>query len=318
MFRLRSLVHESFPCSFAAALAVVALFWAVAGASAHQPQTIMAPPPQVSAEVLSPAHLEQQEDQHCWMEESLADPLPVTEYVEPKTFLSKEQLRTIGRLAEGIYKARTMKGTVPYWFCGEAYEGAEAKNLAMTVAWHVVKSADEASDDRRTLNVWGWAGTLLNEGGMDLCTLGMNPRKAAYHLGILKKRRRTLSHTKAEVLKAIHNTQMKGMFKTYDLGMAQTLDRHYKYWLKCERKQGGPEDLLEWRGLYWQAVYMHGLAVDYDTDRPWMYWPGYRAPWKDYRVTQHARRLGATPEEIGPVTHGDRKKPKCYPLSRCR
>jgi len=317
MCRLRSLVHDTFPFSLAAVLAVAALLWAVAGASAYPAQTAMITPPS-SQEVLAPAHQEQVEEPYCWQEEPLADPLPVTEYVEPPTFPSKEQLRIIGRLAEGIYKVRTMKGNAPYWFCGEAYEGAEAKNLATTVAWHVVKSADEASDDRRTLNVWGWAGTLLNEGGMDLCTLGMNPRKAAYRLGILKKRKRSLSHTKDEVLEAIRHEKMKDLFSTYDLGMAQTLDIHYRKWLKWEGKYGSAEDLLEWKGLYWQATYMHGLAINYDTDRPWLYWPGRRSPWKDYRVVQHAKRLGATQEEIGPITPGDWKKPKCYPLSRCR
>jgi hypothetical protein len=257
---------------------------------------------------------------------TVAEEFPVTPYEEPldidppeqtlfelpPEFPNAEQLRIIGRIAEGIYKERTMKGHTPYFFCGEAYKGEEAKDLATEVAYHVVKAAWEASTDDQELNVWGWAGTLLNEGGMDICTLGMNPRKAAYLLGILEPRRLTVSHTKEDVLRAINHDKMKSLFKTYDLGMGQTLDSHYKRWMRMEGKPCKPEDLLEWEGFYWQAKYMHSLAVKFNTDRPWMYWPGYRAPWKDFRVTQHAKKLGAKPEEIGAVTPGNHKKPQNY------
>jgi hypothetical protein len=250
-----------------------------------------------------------------WEEPLDVDPPEQTLYIPPPEFPNKEQLVLIGRIADGIWKERTYKGKTPYFVCGEAHKDEAAKEKAMEVAYHVVRAAWLASDDRRTLNVWGWAGTLLNEGGMDICTLGMNPRKAAYKLGVLKPRRRTLSHTKEDVIRAINHPRMKALFKTYDLGMGQTLDIYYRRWAKREGIEGVPEDLLEWKGFYWQAIYMHGLAVRHNTDRPWMYWPGYRAPWKDYRVYQHARKLGATKEEIGPITPGDWNKPKHYGVS---
>jgi len=293
---------------FLASFALIAAFVAIVAGATSAPTNSM--PIAVDApEEIAPLPLVKAEPSFCWLEEPIADPLPMTEYVEEPTFPNAKQLRLIGRIAEGIYKNRTRKGNAPYWFCGEPYRDEEAKDLAMTVAYHVVRSAWEASDDRRTINAWGWAGLLLNEGGMDLCTLGLNPRKAAYQLGVLKPRKLTVSHTKEEVLSAINHDSMKKLFRTYDLGMGQTLDLHYRAWLKDERRQGEPADLIEWKGFYWQAIYLHDLAVSYDTDRPWLYWPGYRAPWKDARVTRHARALGATPEDIGPITPGDWKKP---------
>ena len=222
-------------------------------------------------------------------------PGPATAEVD---FPRAEHLRLIGRLAEGIYKVRTMGGKVPYWYCGMPHRGTLARDLAMTVAWHTVRAAHLASDERRELNVWGWAGTLSNEGGFDICSLGTNPRRLAYRLGVLTPRRLTLSHTKDDVRRAITDPRMESRCRTYDLGMAQTLDTHYRRWLRRNHQQGDKTDLLEWKGFYWQATYMHSLAVLHETDRPWMYWPGYRAPWKDKRVTRHARLLGATKEEI--------------------
>ena len=237
------------------------------------------------------------------------DPLPQTVYVPEPGFPNAEQVKVIGRIAEGIYKERTQNGNLPYWFCGEPYEGVEAKELAMQVAWNVVRSAHLASDDRKEINVWMWAGLLLNEGGMDLCTLGINPRKTAYQYNILKPNKRTVSHTREEVLYAINHEKMKNLFPVFDLGMAQTLDIHYKRYLRDERKEGTPTDLLTWKGFYWQAEYLHDLAIFYDTDRPWTYWPGYKAAWKDFRVSKFARRLGATKEEVGRITPGIWSKP---------
>ena len=222
-------------------------------------------------------------------------PGPTTEDV---AFPRPEHLKLIGRIADGIYKVRTRKGTVPYWYCGAPHRGELARDLAMTVAWHTVRAAHLARDERRTLNVWGWAGILSNEGGFDICSLGTNPRRLAYRLGVLTPRRLTLSHTKDDIRRAITDPKMEARCRSYDLGMAQTLDTHYRKYLRREGLEGDKRDLLEWKGFYWQAVYMHELAVLYNTDRPWLYWPGYRAEWKHEKVRRHARRLGATRSEI--------------------
>jgi len=234
------------------------------------------------------------------------DPLPVTEFdpigalkAHGRYFPSDDQLKTIGRLADGIYKVRTVKGSVPMWYCGEPYEGDAARELSMTIAWHVVRSAWEASDDRFELSPWLWAGLISTESGFDLCTLGLNPRRAAYRLGVLKPRKRTISHTREEVIRAINDPKLSSLFPRFDLGMGQTLDSHYRAYLRFENKEGKSEDLIEWSGFYWQATYLHGLAVRHQTKRPWAFWPGYRAAWKDAKVTRYARALGATPEEVG-------------------
>jgi hypothetical protein len=227
------------------------------------------------------------------------DPPPVTEYVAPPEFPSAAQLKLIGRLSEGIYKNRTHKGeTHPYWFCGEPHRGEPAKALAVEVAWHIVRSAWKASDERYEINVWMWAGLINNESGFDPCAFGTNPRTVAYRIGVLKRRRLTVSHTREQVIEAITNPRMKSLFRAFDLGMGQTLDVYYLKWLAREGLEGEPADLLEWKGFYWQAQYMHSLAIERRTKRPWMFWPGYRAKWKHAKVKLFARGLGARRDEL--------------------
>jgi len=225
------------------------------------------------------------------------------EYVEgPQTaevdFPRAEHLRTIGRLSDGIWEYYTKRGELPFWTCGEPLRGDQARDKILEVAYNVVRAAHEAGDERHQLNVWGWAGTISTESRFDICALGTNPRKLAYRLHVLKPRRLTVSHTKADIVRAINDPRMEARCRSYDLGMAQTLDTHYRKWLRRNHQQGNKADLLEYRGLNWQAVYMHSLAVTYDTDRPWRYWPGRPSDDKDAKVTRHARRLGATREEI--------------------
>lgn len=213
-------------------------------------------------------------------------PEPWTEDID---FPRYEHLILIGRLTSGVYKAKTYSEKTPFIFCGKVLASDEARDLSAEIAYHVVYSAFLASDERRQINPWGWAGLLSNESGFDLCALGTHPRRYAYKVGALKRKRRTVSHTKLEIISAMNHPRMR-RFPAFDLGMGQTLDSYYP---------GPREDLLEWEGFYWQAEYLHSVAIMYRTNRPWKFWRGRAlAKWKDARVTGYAKRLGAKEGEI--------------------
>jgi len=219
------------------------------------------------------------------------------EATEPQkpVFPNDEQVKLISRMAEGIYRWKTMKEKIPFYFCGEGFVDLGAEDKALTIAYHIVKASREASDDDFTMNPWGVAGTVRLESGFDLCAFGLYPRKAAYKTmmkngkPILKPRRITISHTKKEVITAIQNKKMLNMFETFDLGMLQTLAKYYP---------GKPEDLITWGGFYWQVLHMKGRGQWNKTGRPWIFWPGPYSPAYDRRVTKYARQLGATKDEI--------------------
>jgi len=229
----------------------------------------------------------------------MVDELPRTEMVEEKgPEFDVERVKLIGRLADGIYKVRTLKGKIPFWFCGEPHEGTEARLLATDIAWHIVTASEAASDDTTKINVWELAGLASNESGFDLCSLGTFPRKAAYEYKILKRNRRTVSHTRAEVERVISHPKMKARFRAFDLCILQTLDSHYRADKMGRGERWESKDLLTWEGFRWQAEYFHGIMLRHKTDTPSLYWPGRKSPWKLAKVRRFARQLGATEEEL--------------------
>jgi len=239
----------------------------------------------------------------------------VPEYVEPQQtkalpgFPDEDQLRLIGRLADGIYKwkvrPRTVEGRdgtpdevvagAPFYFCGKRMDLVEAKELSALIAYHIVKASWEVSSGDHPVNVWGVAGTMANESSFDLCAFGLYPRKEAYKTKdsrgrpILKPSRLTVSHTREEVINAITHPKLKKKFRAFDLGLLQVLDLYYK---------GKSEDLLTWEGFYWQVAHMEQRQRRHRTKRPWAYWPGSHSQRYDNKVTRLARRLGATSTEI--------------------
>ncbi len=234
------------------------------------------------------------------------DPEEQTIHVDPPEFPKKEHLKLIGRIAEGIYYWKVgKKEERPFYFCGEPYRTEEAKDLAVEIAYHFVHATWLVQENMEyNLNVWGALGTSANESSFDLCAFGLYPRKAAYKTldkygkKVLKPNKLTISHSFEEVVKAIHHERMSPKFRTYDLGMLQTLDMFYRQHLKAERLEGKREDLLTWEGFYWQMHYMAKRGKFYDTNRPWRYWPGYNSDTYDKKVTKWAKKLGATNTEI--------------------
>lgn len=229
----------------------------------------------------------------------LEEPLDVAPYPTTRLDVSRlcagfcpdaEDLVAMERMAYGIWAWKTAKGARSWWWCGVPRDGDEALQLAGRVTNAIWEGAYEAEQTVGVyVNPWGIAGTAANESSFDICAFGLHPRKAAYELRVLKPNRRSVSHQRSAVLAAINSQQLERRFRSYDLGMLQTLDRYYK---------GAREELLTWRGLAWQISHMADRAHRYGTDRPWRYWPGYSSDRYDRMVTRYAKKLGALDNEI--------------------
>ena len=207
-------------------------------------------------------------------------------------FPNEDQLKLIGRLADGIFKLK--KRAYPY-DCGVRFtDDEQLMENALLWAYNIVKASWAASDEDNELNVWGVAGTLSIESKFDLCSFGLHPRKAAYttiYKGkpVLKSSKLSVSHTYEDVVKAIYNPKMQKKFRTFDLGGLQVLALYY---------DGKMERLLTWDGFYWQVNWMMTKQRRHKRKNPWAYWPGRYSVKRHKKVVRHARRLGATPEEI--------------------
>ena len=221
---------------------------------------------------------------------TLADDVPKTEML---TEADIERKKLIGRIAQGIHRVRTTRGQVPFWFCGEPYTGEAAVDLAIEVAWHIV-----VESEKNKLNPWGVAGLASNESGFDLCSLGTYPRLAAYDLGILKRKKLTLSHSREEIERSISDPRMVSKFRAYDLGLLQTLDIYYRRDRRYQGERGRAKDLITWEGFSWQVGHLRRLGERHHTHEPWLYWPGYRAEWKREKVRRFAKQLGATSDDM--------------------
>lgn len=228
------------------------------------------------------------------------DPLPETEFKElPKVFMevfpNEHQLKLIGRLADGIVKDK--RGM--WWECGELLDqDDDIKDRSVFYAFEIVRALDvvfsDDSEDVFASKVWGLAGTIKNESNFDRCAFGLYPRRKAYEMGLIKPRRKCISHSEKEVLGAVRSESLQKYFKRsgFDLGTAQVLSRFYS-------NPRDYENMLSVRGSTMEAAYhMHAKVRVHRTDRPWAYWPGHRSRKYDRKVTKWARRLGAEYGEI--------------------
>ncbi len=263
----------------------------------------------VAAAITTTALNDREDDGGCypvtrWEAPLDVDPYETTEFDEslmPEVEKSsvwkpnKEELILIGRLATGFAKWKSHG----WWECGVLYETKEdIGDLALKYAFEIVRSVSivSAGDDGETwkLNAWGLTGTMMNESRLDRCALGTHPRKRAYQLGLIKRRKRCISHTEEEILKAVTDKKMLRFFKKtgYDLGTGQLLSRFYP-------KDVSFKEMLSVRGGTLEAAWtMKRRGRWYKTDRPWTYWPGHKADWYDVKVTRWARKIGATKADI--------------------
>lgn len=231
-------------------------------------------------------------------EPGFLDPLPRTEFAPPRsTFPDRDDLRLIGRMAEGIlaYKRWRTPGKGIYWMeCGSLYETEEdLQNAAAQWAYHIVRVAR-----RFELNPWGLAGVCFHESG-DRCGIGPHPRKWAYKTKapwggtLLKPSKKGISHSREEILRMLDTPKAKVRWRQtgMDLGPGQLLSRYYPDRMAEMLSLDPGLDMVGEKLRYFGRVYR--------TERPWSAWRGKILGWYDRRVTLVARRMGASADEIG-------------------
>lgn len=248
--------------------------------------------------------------------EEYGDPLPLTEFVEvdvaPKPeFPNADELRLIGRISEGVRKIALHKGGGRWWSCGEVLSDEEQKDHAVEWAYRIVYLAweysDRGSDDGITINPWGIFGTAANESGFDVCALGPWPRKWGYQHKTITKRRLCISHPYEEIKATMLHPKGIERWKTSGIDAAPL----HQLWRCDEKGMCKPkwnrerlpaipvDDVFSLgKGFEYNVRKMKKDSIDFKTDRPWLYWPGYRSERYDTKVVRWARKGGATSEEI--------------------
>jgi|GEM_PF-1772388 len=289
--------------------AVIALF-ATSGSTARTADTHdLSRPQELSAlDVVASRELLSEEDFYCEDAPPLVDPPPTTEFKEPEPpFPRREHLIMIGRLSSGITK---LKSRSAWWECGKKYETKEEiEDAALEWAYRIVylswEYSDNGSSDGHIVNPWGVAGVAKNESGFDRCALGMFPRLWAYKEGTLKRSRLHISHTKDEIVAAMTSDKALAQWRKTGIDAAPL---HELWWCGkegCRPKYSpslpaiGFEELFSLgKGFEYNVRQMKKRAIRHNTDRPWLYWRGYKCEWYDKKITRWARQLGARSDEI--------------------
>lgn len=251
--------------------------------------------------------------------EEFGDPLPQTLFDSDNTtfrkstgFPNSEQVQLIGRQMQGVKKIAHKKGGGRWWSCGKVVEPEEEDTLAMRWAYRIVYLAweysDNGSNDGVTINPWGVFGTAANESGFDVCALGPWPRKWGYAHKTIQRRRLCISHPYSEIKATMLHPKGIERWKTSGIDAAPL----HQLWRcneegmcrpKFNRRDPLPPIPLDevfslGKGFEYNVRKMKKDAIDFKTDRPWQYWPGYRSTRYDKKVTRWARKGGATKDEI--------------------
>lgn len=206
-------------------------------------------------------------------------------------FPNEKELRLIGRMAQGIARWKSSG----WWQCGVLITSKETiKDTAVFYAYLVVKSAKDVSGDDWKLNPWGLLGTVRNESRFDRCALGLNPRKKAYSLKVLKPRKTCISHSAREIVAAVESPKLQKYFTRsgVDIGLSQMLSRHYQApfnYAKMIEPDYGMSEAARW---------MRHLGWAYKTKRPWRYWRGREVGWYDTKIVRAAHLTGAKDSDI--------------------
>jgi len=231
--------------------------------------------------------------------------------VEPDPgFPSDDDLRLIERLSEGVLRVARYKGGGRWWRCGEVLTEAESVDHAAEWARRIVflakKYSDPDGDDGRILNPWGIFGVAANESGFDVCALGPWPRKWGYQHKTLRRRKMCISHPYSEIEATMRHPEGIRRWRTSGIDASPL----HLLW-QCNGETCAPKWAWErlpsltlaevfslGKGFEYGVRQLRKYAIDFGTDRPWLYWPGRRSVRYDRKVMMWARKGGATNVEI--------------------
>ncbi len=294
----------------AVAAVVAAMLWVGPMIAPAQGANPVADAGSIDAGIPDGSH-EVDDDLYCTDEPPVVDDWPTSEEAPAVSgFPTPEQLVMIGRIAKGMIKIKGKRDLGQWWECGELYDSDKAKwDAALEWAYRVVylswEYSDNGSEGGIEINPWGVVGVAYNESGFDRCALGTWPRRWAYENGSLKRRRRCISHTKEEIVKAMSSPAALKQWKKTGIDAAPL----HELW-KCEKDGCRPRFNRSLPKIGFDEVFSLGKGFEYNvrqmerrakwnkTARPWLYWRGYKCQWYDDKVTRWARIMGAEKGEI--------------------
>jgi hypothetical protein len=215
---------------------------------------------------------------------------------------------TADRLAAGMERWKRAGASGRWWSCGVAQEdgGAIARELAGRLV-------DEAAAQGQ--NPWGLAGMMAKESAFDECALGKRSRDLGYEMGILKRNRLTISHTRDDVLAVLASKRWRQEIGKADMGLPQVMyPTIYR---------GDPAALLTREvGVQFAAAEMArrarriGAYVAVALTRPWSTWPGWYDAKYDASIVRYARALGATEADLPRAPKGRAGRPRLTSVAR--
>lgn len=118
------------------------------------------------------------------------------------------------------------------------------------------------------VNPVGQMATWEHESLTDPCGLGIGPRKWAYKRGLLKRKRRSCSHTPKELRKLFKNEWFRTRWPQIDIGLAQLLYPTYTHGKSFE------EVITPHGGAEASSMEMELRAKQFRLKKPWITWQG--------------------------------------------
>jgi hypothetical protein len=205
--------------------------------------------------------------------------------------LSIGDVRTIGRISQGVLRIIDKRNQGRWYCCGELVNQLKQKELSVNIAYQIVST--QRSIRATNISPWGILSTMYNESGLDACALGVRPRQWAYSQGLLVKNKFTISHSREEILKFVGDPRAIKTYRKsgFDLGYCQILSRFYP---------GQESDMLDANnGIRMCVIEMQHRSKYNKTDRPWLYWKTF-SPSSRYRqkIRRWAKIMGANQIEM--------------------
>lgn len=232
-------------------------------------------------------------------EYKVCEELPESKIEKPlekeKPRFTAEEVKEIAVLAKGILRWHKKRNRGFWWECGVLRKEEDMESRSMYWAYIIfdaVKLENERS--RFKFSFWGVVGTIANESNFDPCALGIHPRRKAYEMGILKKNKRSISHTREDLLRVLKNPKFMRWFSRsgVDIGVLQVLSslwpENYSWGQMLDEKVSLEIGVSE----------MAKRARIWKTKKPWAYWRGHYVLWYDEKISKRARYMGASVGDI--------------------
>ena len=180
----------------------------------------------------------------------------------------------ISKFSSGIRNFKTEIDRGYWWSCGRLLAEEEFQEKSEHWARAFLTRVEDYGIDPTAV------GVIANESRFDECALGPAARNWAYKSRKLRPRRMGISHTKVEVIRAIEAYRKEFPRKSVDCGPFQVL------WPRFTNDATLEEALSIEHGLDIGFRELQRRGRMFDTNRPWIFWPGSKpSRWYDRRIS---------------------------------